>query len=302
MKKWVIGLLVLVLLFLSATWFFIPSTLEISVSAKIACNGQGALRKLTNDSIFRRRLLETDSNNVSSDISKFITHGFEIVMQYKNKSYPGHLLLIPASTDSTVITCELTVRAGNNPFQKIAGYQDALALKKQAEKMVSGLQNNLSAFENVYGFSLNEASTPDSFFITTRTRSSFYPTTPFVYAQIHKLEKFCEQQGGIITNPPMLNISGTDSLGYIVKTALPVNKTMPPNGDITPGKMVRGRYIITDVTGGPQKIQTTMRNILYYFQDYARVAMAIPFEYLVTDREKQPDTSKWVTRIYSPVF
>jgi hypothetical protein len=39
-----------------------------------------------------------------------------------------------------------------------------------------------------------------------------------------------------------------------------------------------------------------------YFKDYNRVAMAIPFEYLITDRLKVPDTSKWVTKIYCPVY
>ena len=291
-----------VLLFLSATWLFIPSTLTVSTSSGVKCNGQGTLRKLTADSILRHRLVENTGTNVSTRISKFITHGFEIIMEYKNKPYPGHLLLIPVSADSTIISFESAVYTGNNPFNKMAGYLDALALKEQSKKMVLGLQNYLSVFENIYGFSLNEASTPDSFFIRTKARSSFYPTTTFVYAQIHKLEKFCQQQGGKVTGSPMINISGPDSAGYTVKTALPVNKTIPQNGDITPGKMVRGRYIITDVTGGPQKIQTTLRSIVYYFQDYARVSMAIPFEYLVTDREKHPDTSKWVTRIYSPVF
>jgi hypothetical protein len=29
--------------------------------------------------------------------------------------------------------------------------------------------------------------------------------------------------------------------------------------------------------------------------------MAIPFQSLVTDRSKQPDTTKWITNIYTPV-
>jgi hypothetical protein len=37
-------------------------------------------------------------------------------------------------------------------------------------------------------------------------------------------------------------------------------------------------------------------------QDHQRVAPAIPFQSLVTDRTKQPDTSKWVTRLYWPIM
>jgi hypothetical protein len=30
--------------------------------------------------------------------------------------------------------------------------------------------------------------------------------------------------------------------------------------------------------------------------------MAIPYQSLVTDRMKEPDTMKWLTRLYVPVF
>jgi hypothetical protein len=35
--------------------------------------------------------------------------------------------------------------------------------------------------------------------------------------------------------------------------------------------------------------------------DYQQTAMAIPFESLVTDRSREPDTLKWITNIYVPV-
>ncbi len=302
MKKLIITLLVLVLLFLCASWYFIPSTLIVSSSSQIAGNGRAALRKAVEDSAFRRQMVESGSNGINTAVSKFMTHGFEITTQYKDKSYTGHLLIIALGVDSTSVSCDLTVNTGNNPFQKIAGYQTALALKKETDRIVHGLQNNFSVFENLYGFKLDEASTPDSFFITTKTVSPVYPSTNLVYTQIHKLENFCQQQAASITGSPMLNISKPDSTGYIVKTALPVNKRLPVNGDITPGKMVPGRFIVTDVTGGPHSIQRTMQQVQNYFQDYGRTSMAIPFEYLITNREKETDTSKWVTRIYSPVY
>jgi len=39
-----------------------------------------------------------------------------------------------------------------------------------------------------------------------------------------------------------------------------------------------------------------------YFADHNRTSMAIPFSYLITNRSEQPDTLKWITKIYAPVF
>jgi hypothetical protein len=66
--------------------------------------------------------------------------------------------------------------------------------------------------------------------------------------------------------------------------------------------MVPGHFLRTEVTGGPHTIANAHRMMDQYFKDFNRVTMAIPFEYLVTDRLKEADTSKWITRVYGPVY
>ena len=63
-----------------------------------------------------------------------------------------------------------------------------------------------------------------------------------------------------------------------------------------------GNILITEVKGGSNKINNAYKQIRNYISDYNRIAPAIPFESLVTDRSKEPDSSKWVTRIYYPVM
>ena len=101
----------------------------------------------------------------------------------------------------------------------------------------------------------------------------------------------------------MLNITPGDTAGYQVMVALPIENTQfGVSHEIRRQKMIPGQFIITDVMGGPYAIQQTHQQLLHYFRDYHRTSMAIPFEYLVTDRLHEPDTSKWITRIYSPVY
>jgi hypothetical protein len=100
----------------------------------------------------------------------------------------------------------------------------------------------------------------------------------------------------------MLNITKIDSAQFQVRTALPVNRAMQGREDVTTGKMVPGKFIVTDVTGDAEKVEATLEKVHNYFRDYGRMAMAIPFSYLITDRQQEPDSSKWVTRIYAPVY
>jgi hypothetical protein len=39
-----------------------------------------------------------------------------------------------------------------------------------------------------------------------------------------------------------------------------------------------------------------------YISDYGRTIVAIPFASLITDRRLEPDSAKWVTRIYWPLI
>ena len=39
-----------------------------------------------------------------------------------------------------------------------------------------------------------------------------------------------------------------------------------------------------------------------YFQDYKKISMAMSFTMLVTDRMLQTDSSRWITRLYEPVY
>jgi hypothetical protein len=63
-----------------------------------------------------------------------------------------------------------------------------------------------------------------------------------------------------------------------------------------------GNILVTDVNGGPSAIKYAFDRLEEYVSDTKRIPPAIPFESLITDRRKERDTSKWITRIYYPVM
>jgi ABC-type spermidine/putrescine transport system permease subunit I len=66
--------------------------------------------------------------------------------------------------------------------------------------------------------------------------------------------------------------------------------------------MVKGSFMVTEVLGGDSTISKASHNMEQYFQDFRRTSMAMNFTMLVTDRQLQPDSSKWITKLYHPVY
>jgi hypothetical protein len=101
---------------------------------------------------------------------------------------------------------------------------------------------------------------------------------------------------------PMLNIMKIDNANYTAQVGLPVDKKLPEEGDIALKWMMKdGNILAGDVTGGPKQIEEAMKQFEKYILDYQRSIIAIPFQMLITDRTKEPDSTRWVTRIYYPV-
>ena len=63
-----------------------------------------------------------------------------------------------------------------------------------------------------------------------------------------------------------------------------------------------GNILVTEVKGGKAEINKAYKQIMNYMADHSRTPPAIPFESLVTDRRNEPDSNKWITRIYYPVM
>lgn len=120
---------------------------------------------------------------------------------------------------------------------------------------------------------------------------------------IDKLKAFVQRNGAKQTGLPMLNIASNADGTYTTRVALPVDRKLKNEGDIQYRWMLGGGFIlVTEVKGGPHRIQQAFSVMEEYIDDFDRVAPAIPFQSLVTDRRTEPDTGKWITKVYWPVM
>ena len=66
--------------------------------------------------------------------------------------------------------------------------------------------------------------------------------------------------------------------------------------------MVKGNFMISEVVGGDYSVNKASKSLQQYFTDFHLTSMAMSFTMLVTDRILQPDSSKWITKLYQPVY
>ena len=101
----------------------------------------------------------------------------------------------------------------------------------------------------------------------------------------------------------MLNIFADNNGTYFTKVAFPVDKRLNDVGNIQYRWMLKGgNILVTEVRGGPHKIDEAFSQMQNYLQDHQRTSPAIPFQSLITDRRQEVDTNKWITKLYWPMI
>lgn len=136
-----------------------------------------------------------------------------------------------------------------------------------------------------------------------KTVTKSYPSTPVIYELIENLRRYIATEKAREVNYPMLNITKKDSFHYEVMVAIPTNKILKGNGNITFKRMIiyKDKILTAEVTGGAENIKKAYNELNTYMSDYNLISPVIHWETLVTDMSKEPDSTKWVTKISIPI-
>jgi hypothetical protein len=84
--------------------------------------------------------------------------------------------------------------------------------------------------------------------------------------------------------------------------AIPLLKDIPSSEEFTIKKMILGKILETVVIGDHQTIAKGFESLKNYASDYRKLAPAIPFQSLLTNRLQKKDSTKWKTRLSYPVY
>ena len=172
----------------------------------------------------------------------------------------------------------------------------------------AGMDTILKAFRsfvedtrNIYGFRFLKTISKDSTLITLTSIEGSYPSTDYIYRKIDTLSAYAASGGANVINYPMMNVTGLGAGRFRIMIALSLDKTLEQAGRIVIKRFVPWKMIEGEVKGGDSCVSRALQQ-LYYFRDDQRLSiMALPFQSLVTDRRKEQDSTKWVTKVCAPI-
>jgi hypothetical protein len=216
---------------------------------------------------------------------------------------PGRLSVFPkVSIDSSVLQLEVYFPTSLNPVSRLRLNGEVKQIQGEASVFLTRLKNNLEDQQKVYGISIRETSTADSMLVERQQVFDQYPSDSAIYILVGKLQQFIRSHGAHETGYPMFNVTEQVGGTFEVRVALPTDKEMRSDREVVWRQLIHGKYLEADVRGGDGVVRTAMGQMRNYINDYRRTMMAIPFQSLVTNRRMETDTTKWLTKLYFPIF
>lgn len=308
MKKMLIALLILVCLLLIGIYAFIPSKIYFREIVVIKANPNAAKRLLNNERNWNNWWSKENKKNEQAGNKSYhytfkggMIQGIRININNSSVGVNSLLNIIPIDRDSVAVEWEGRSAAEFNPLRRVDKYTERKKIETEVENLLQNIKAFLENKENLYPIRISQIQVKDTLLVVTKDSFKNYPTTDEVYHLIGSLQEFISKEGAIGTNYPMLHIT-SDSGYFKTMVAIPVNKVVPAKGNFLFKRMVPGKILVTEVKGGRYTTAHALKQLENYLEDNELQSPAIPFESLVTDRSKEPDTSKWVTKIYYPVY
>lgn len=312
MKKLLLAISVLFVLFIISVYVFIPDKIIISES-RVVCTTAGGLDTcLHNLKKWKQwwpgKSLPSGEDSLyiydgySYALSDISTDGGAILIGSNSFSLSSRLQAITKNRDSVIIQWNAILQTGNNPFTRLTRYLSAPGLRKNTETVFESLCNFAGKTENIYGFPIERTTFTEANLVTYRFNTISYPSTDIIYDAISKLRQYIISQGAAEKYYPMMNTKQLDSSQYGTMIAISVDTIIQSSGNFFRSQMItmKDRFLATEVTGGPATIAQAHIAIEKYMRDHILSPPARPFEILLTDRSKETDTTKWRTKIFYP--
>lgn len=317
MKKLLLVLLAVLVILCLAIYIFIPGKLTVTSTTVIGTTDIGIERFIIDETQWAKWWDYRGSDSAShllsgpryfirgSDVFKLsqkFYKSIDIEIDHNKHPLTSKLAIIPLALDSTGIEWKCVVTTGANPYTRLIQYFEARKIKKNMDDVLNNLRLFLSKNENVYGIPIERNHLKDTLYVSAKSTLANYPSTPVIYELIKKIQAYLTRNNVKQTGNPIFNVTEIANGNFQLMAALPVSTAVPEVAGFSIKHMVRGSFMITEVTGGDFAVDKASKSLQQYFQDFRRTSMAMSFTMLVTDRLYQPDSTKWITRLYQPVY
>jgi hypothetical protein len=314
MRKWFIGILLFLLIgFLVAVYLIIPSKIIINSTTSAEVTQGGAYRVLGNETKWEKWWRDAAGHPAQKG-SPLTYNGYTFRMTGHETDLIGveiskgnlklnsiiHLLTVKYDSLLVVWIAD-TLLPGNNPFSRISAYRRAAEIGDAMKGVLRNFTPYVADPLNVYDCRIYRTSTEDTTMLSARFFRTTYPTTAELYGYFDVVYKSIQKQKGFPKSFPIMDVRKLNRDTLEVQVAIPTNVQLKDDGQVFYRRMEPGNFVATNVMGGTYTTNEALKQLYLFLSDYNGIQMAKPFQILVTDRMKEPDTLKWLTKIYIPV-
>ena len=309
MKRVALATILIILVLVISVYSFIPSIIVYTKTVSVKCIDKNVLLLLANKQSWSKWLAQESPTN---DVIEYM--GYQLkpgAASYTTVTFDAlkeadliqnEIGFVKDSVTKTRILIVSSISTGTNPFTRFRKWQRMNDYETVIDDLLQKFTSYAENKKNIYGVEITDGRIPDELFISTRKTFDHYPTETEIYQLIDQLKVYVATKNAKQVNPPMMHVETIDSSHFDIMVALPIDKEIGNNGDFVFKQMVKGNTLIAEVSGGRASIDNGLKALEQFKNDYQFTSPAISFELMITDRRAEPDTSKWVTRLYYPVF
>ena len=309
MKKWILFFCLFLLVLTASVYFFMPAKQNFSYATMITNAKDGTSRILLDEDKWQSWWPGTKENdtiysykNYNYRIRKIMLNSLDITVFNTTDSVKGSLQITESGIDSAELIWKSTLHFSANPLERIIQFKRFYGIKSNIRNFLNDLTTYFDKQENIYGMKVVKGRVTDASLISMKQTFQHYPTTEEIYTMIQSLKDYIHKKGGEESNFPMLNVHSDGPNTYETMVAIPTKNDLPSEGKFLLKKMILGYILKAEVKGGIHTVIEGEKQLKNYVDDYKKLSPAIPFESLVTDRLQEKDTSRWITRLYYPIF
>lgn len=310
MKKLLLWVIIFIAVIFAGIFILLPAKVHFRQSMYVQTAPNNAARFLLDEKAWYKWW---PANSLNKNNTVFHYKDFDYVVNWKmisgdsvritskNGNINSLINIIPVNKDSVGFQWEGESIPETNIFKRVKNYFTQKTLQNNTDYIFKALKNYLENDEKGYGINIEHSMVVDTLLISTKKMFNNYPTTEQVYEMVNDLKKYINSNAVLQTNPPMLHVVQDSSL-FKTMVAIPINKAIVNTDRFVIKKMVAGKILITESKGGSANAEATIKKVELYMDDYHLMSPAISFQSLVTDRSKEKDSSKWITKIYYPIM
>lgn len=314
MRKWLIGIVGFTLLVIIGIFILLPAQIVVQQSVFVHASAKSSYRCLTEKSMIQKWWRADSKNKISNNFASFseneweyqfiplMLNGVKVNINHGKKNIQSLITIAGLEKDSSYLEWKAEWPKTHNPIVRLQQYCHAHAMKKNIRDVLMQFSNFINNPERLYGLQINRTKVIDTLIATSKKVVSTYPVANEYYKMIEYLQQYVAAFDAQATNYPMLNISPIGKNEFGVMVGLPVNKPIPESNHIQLKRMIPGNILVAEITGGLNRIEAAKQEMINYLDDNNLRQPAIPYQQLITNRKAEPDSTRWVTKLYFPIY